>query len=1108
MADFVETIRATLSGENEKRNAAEASFTEAKKTAPAQTVVSLFGIIQEPSLEQPLREQGAVLLRQCLSKVTDEGSIWLQLGEAGQVDVKMKTLQMLEAEQIPSVRKKVADMIQSLANQLIAIEDKERPNNVKEWPDLMPTLMRIICDGSKDAGVRADCLWTVKEMACTLWPVLISNPSQTVQVLRGAFADASEAVRANGACLLLELSESVETSQDRAAFMVLAGEVGTVITQLADGNDPKQLSAVLEVMQSGSEIGDFFKDHIASFILPVMCTIAKSHKDDEVRRYAFETLLTLGESKPKAVAKIPQFLTEAFAVCVQFLMETNDDVDGWAAEEDEDADEEEHFTYGKDAVDRLCRCMHKIERFPLALEHLKPIITELFQTGEWKKVVAGVSIVAQIAEYVDDEVTVLQMMGAVQAQLGAAHPRVRYSAWSGMAQFAEDHAEIITTDKQAAIILPLFVAAMEDPCERVALRSMESFQHYGESVEREDLEPFVQTMMEKLGAKIQKDVRSQKKAITFIAVIAGQIEDSFASYYPQLMPVLKQIIERSLHQVEERQLLGKCFECISLLAKSIGRAGFKADAEQIMQAMLQAISVPNLPEDDPVKEYMMAASERICHTMKEDFLPFVQHILPGVLEKLKLTPREFSPENVAQFGEGAEVNLTVVQEGGKAKVLVMSTSEMEDLKNGLECIHTFVEELGKLFLPFVATTAQALLPVFDFSMAEEIRDLAFETWGQLCSACRKADSEGGAVLSELTNEFLKRILPKFEENDVDVQAFKTRADGVTTCLRKAGPNVLKSEEIKHVANTAMKVLGESYQRREQIIADMLKKGKNADEEEGDGDDDDEVQLRIALMEIAGALMQHHPDLFVADCLPNYLELVQKLIVKTALIEDRKLAFFVACDFLEHLGPRVTAHWPGFLPQLLEDIVNENAELRHPACYGASLAAANPAFAPMAAEVAAKLAELISSTRAQAKKKSGKPAQAAADNALSALIELLLKHQPALAGGEAALWNCWFSALPCQEDEQEGTKNHKILLQLVKEEKKEVLGEGGQNLPAILRVLVDVYKTDMADEETCVGIGQLTVALGQARLEASAGDFSEKHKKKLLRIHREATEGAK
>ena len=49
----------------------------------------------------------------------------------------------------------------------------------------------------------------------------------------------------------------------------------------------------------------------------------------------------------------------------------------------------------------------------------------------------------------------------------------------------------------------------------------------------EDLEPYVQPLMEKLGTKLSSsDVKVQKKAITFIAVIAGQALESspFASF--------------------------------------------------------------------------------------------------------------------------------------------------------------------------------------------------------------------------------------------------------------------------------------------------------------------------------------------------------------------------------------------------------------------------------------------------------------------------------------------------------------------------------------------------------------------------------------------------
>merc|ERR1719461_2165776 len=114
------------------------------------------------------------------------------------------------------------------------------------------------------------------------------------------------------------------------------------------------------------------------------------------------------------------------------------------------------------------------------------------------------------------------------------------------------------------------------------------------------------------------------------------------------MPVLKGTIQATLHKVEERELLGRCFECISLIAKAMGREAFRADAELIMQAMVQATQVPDLPKDDPVKEYMMSACERICGALKEDFLPFVPHVLPGVLEKLRTAaPQELGVEGAA-----------------------------------------------------------------------------------------------------------------------------------------------------------------------------------------------------------------------------------------------------------------------------------------------------------------------------------------------------------------------------------------------------------------------------------------------------------------------------
>merc|ERR1712039_458967 len=151
----------------------------------------------------------------------------------------------------------------------------------------------------------------------------------------------------------------------------------------------------------------------------------------------------------------------------------------------------------------------------------------------------------------------------------------------------------------------------------------------------------------------------------------------------------------------------------------------------------------------------------------------------------------------------------------------------------------------------------------------------------------------------------------------------------------------------------------------------------------------------------------------------------------------------------------------------------------------------------------KLAEVISRTRARGKKKSEKCAQMAADNALSALMEILLHHESCLDAATLQLWGTWVAGLPCQEDTDEGVRNHGTLVQLLQKQKLEVVGPNGEKVPQLLSILIDVYKTEMVDDIANWGIGKLLSEVGEARLEQYAAKFSEKQKKKLVRAVRDA-----
>jgi len=1096
--ELVAILRTLQSNDNAVRGAAEQRFEESKRSQPAATIASLFHILAETHLEEHVREQACVLLRQVLPSVYDVETLrQSKLDEGARADVKAKLLQLLENELQVKVRRRISDVVQFLGKLLIAIPADEKPQNDSNWPELIPCLIRIITDARQHGEIRADALWVLKELTASIWPVLLCNAEKTMEIIKLCLADACEVVRSNAASLLCGLMEQVLKRDDRNPFTRLVPDLAAALRSLSGGADPTHLNTVLQSMMMTAETADFFNDFMAHALMPALCTIAHSHSHDDSRRLALEVIVSFAEKKPKSAVNIPGYLQQTLDICVCFIMELGDDLHGWAAKDDEGTEEEEQFVHGKDVLDRFCRKLHKVGQFPLVMGAVQPIMAQLFQTPEWKQVVAGMTVLPQIAEYVDEESVVEQMLSAVKTQLRASHPRVRYAAWAAIGQLAMDHAEIITSEVWVQQLLPEFLEGLDDSCQRTLFRCMEAFQIFGEALERDDLEPFAHRLMEKVGQKLQGPLAVQKPAIAFIGVIAGQIGDAFALFYPAMMPLLKTVVQTYLHRTEERAILGKVFECISLLAESVGTKVFIGDAEIIMHAMMQAVQVPNLPLNDPASEYMMSASRRFCKTLKGKFVPFVPHILPMILVTCNLAPLEYKGDN-AGYVDG-EMNLALLQERGGMKVMMMRNSEMEDLQNAIAAICTFAEELGKLYAPFVVQTAYALLPVFDFPMGEGVRDIAFDTWGQLCKVAR--DSEQVAVLAELCQEFMKRILPRLAATETDRDALKTRADGLATCLKNSGPNILSEEEVGNIVELVTKLLVQSLERRRQD-ENIIRASFECDTEDAE-DGESEYPLRLALTEVSGALMQHHPESFMMQGLPTYLLILQKLSDQTGKTKDQELSLSMACDLLENLGDRITPHWPRFLPALLRGLADPLAELRQPACYGVSLAARNPAFASLAAETAAQLAEVVTQVRARGKKKSDSLIQSCADNALSALVEILLHQQDSVVSAETQLWAVWLYGLPVQVDEQEGLKNHRILLNMLKSEKSEVVGVGAANLPKIMAVLVDVYQTGMADDGLSKGIGEFVLKMQKAVLEQLAKRFTDKQRKKILRIHREA-----
>merc|ERR1719473_2692677 len=188
--------------------------------------------------------------------------------------------------------------------------------------------------------------------------------------------------------------------------------------------------------------------------------------------------------------------------------------------------------------------------------------------------------------------------------------------------------------------------------------------------------------------------------------------------------------------------------------------------------------------------------------------------------------------------------------------------------------------------------------------------------------------------------------------------------------------------------------------------------------------------------------------------------------------DDRLAMYVVCDLLEHVGPESEQAWPQFMPKLLQGVTNyKDHELRQAAAYGVHMAAKIPAFAQAAPEAAAAVVKAIKDKKAKKK-----DCRDATDNLVAALGGLC-EHQ---AGVDQSLWKLWLDSLPLTNDEGEGQKTHAQLLRLCVQQHPVISTQ--PNLQRSLEVLALVYKTDGATDELNQGVRQLFLQAG-AQLES-------------------------
>lgn len=623
---FEQLCAVLMSSQNEQRSQAEAVFAELKKHPDACAQQLVRSLRSSPSLEA--RGLCAVLLRKVLTR--DDASIWPGMSAPAKEVVKTEMLNCIKEEQQRAVTKKVCDCVSELAAGII--EDQG-------WPELLPFIFQCVQSGQPRLMESALLIFAC--LARYVMPILTQYMATLNGVLQQCLVHADSDVRLAAMKATCVFISELESAEDRDKFQsTLPALLACIARALNEGDDGAAQDALEMFIEVAEAHPRFLRKQLVE-VVGAMLQIAESDQvDDGVRTLAAEFLVTLCEAREKApgmMRKLPQFADRLFKCLVSFLLDVEDDPEWHTAEDERNEHEGEGdlFDFGQECLDRIALSLGA-NTVGAAAGALLPL---LLADPDWKQRHAALITIAQVAEGCV-KVFVKQtgaLTGLCLQGVADVHPKVRWASCQAIGQLCTDLGPDLQ-EEQHARILPAVMGLMDDfNAPRVQAHACAAVVNFAESTDQDVMAPYLDALIGKLLALLQRGRRNvQEGALTALAAVADTAEEYFIKYYDSCMPLMTNILTHA--SGKEMQLLrAKALECVSLVGLAVGKERFGNDAKGVMQYM-QQVQAAGLDSDDPLSSYMLQAGARICKTLGQDFLPYLQLVMPPLLAAAQLKP--------------------------------------------------------------------------------------------------------------------------------------------------------------------------------------------------------------------------------------------------------------------------------------------------------------------------------------------------------------------------------------------------------------------------------------------------------------------------------------
>jgi len=1037
---FEQLIAQLLVEDNNIRGHAETLFNEMKK-GPDSLILSLSTLIRNSKHDQ-IRALSVVLLRRLIGRAQE--SLWTTLQPQTQTTVKTMFLQSIETEELPPIRSKVADAIAELATKIFDAQGT--------WDELLPFMFQ--CSKSQADAHRESALLIFSDLATYLGEKLRPYFEVLKDILASGLTDNNLKVRIAALAATANFLQVLNEPHERSHFQQLTpAMLGTISTALGTGKEDEARTAIELFVDLAELDPTFLRPHLVTVITAMITIATTTTLEDNTRQSAMEFLVTLAENRPGMLRKLPKFLETLVPVVLNFMLELEDDPE-WNQGEEEDEVDITNADVGEESLDRLSIGLGGKQLVPV----LFSLVPQLLNNPDWRHRHTALMSLSIIGEGCEKYLTsnLPEIVKTILPFFQDPHPRVRWAACNTVGQMSTDFGPQFQSMFHAQV-LPALIGVMDDVGNpRVQSHAAAAIINFCEHCQPSLLNPYLDPLLAKLYALLQQGKKiTQEQAITAIAAVADCSEGHFVKYYDTFVPILKTVLNGAVGK-EFRVLRGKAMECISLIGVAVGKEKFLPDAREVLETMIKTQS-SHLDPDDPQISFLLQSFARMCRCLKQDFVPYLQYVMPPLLQSAKLNP----DVTITDADAPAPSGFDYIPVGDKR--IGINTSALEEKSVACNMLYCYANELKEGFFPYVDEVAKLMVPLLKFYYHDGVRGAAATILPLLMiSAKRYLQLSGAATGADTTYtrqlfQFIFPTLIEATKEEIDMETLVSLVQSLSECLDAAGEGSLSPEQMQVLTDTVLLLFNDVRERRQERAE--RKQGEDHDEEEEEritDEDERDNEILAEIGEVLGKILKHQKHLFmphIEKLLPTVLE-----FCKSPVASDRQTSICVFDDIVEYTGLTSLPLFQHFVPFIIQAIGDPDAGVRQAAVYGIGLIMQNGSthVASIVPDVANRLNVVISHPESRKEENIN-----ATENAISA-IGKILQYQSTSVDVQS-LTNMWLSWLPVTEDKIESRVTYGLLCHFIETSNAYIFGQNFSNLPKILSIFGEILETDLIDE---------------------------------------------